>query len=36
MKRNDGESFVVEQVIHKGVAVEAIADWLEGHMKKVD
>lgn len=33
---DDGESFVVEQVIKKRVTIEAIAAWLEGCMKKAD
>ena len=36
VKPNDGESFLVEQVIQKRVAIEAIAVWLEGCMKKAD
>ncbi len=36
VKPDDGESFLVEQVIQKRVAIEAIAAWLEGCMKKVD
>ena len=36
VKPDDGESFLVEKVIKKRVAIEAIADWLEGCMKKVD
>ena len=35
VKPDEGESFVVEQVIKKRVAVEAIAAWLEDRMKKV-
>ena len=33
---DDGESFLIEQVIQKRVTIEAIAAWLEGCMKKVD
>ena len=36
VKPDDGESFVVEQVIQKRMAIEAIAAWLEGCMNKVD
>ena len=36
VKPDDGESLVVEQVIQKRVAIEVIAAWLEGRMKKVD
>ena len=35
-KPDDGESFLVEQVIQKRVTIEAIVAWLEGCMKKVD
>jgi death-on-curing protein len=35
VKPDDGESFVVEQVIQKRAAIEAIAAWLEGCMKKL-
>ena len=36
VKPDDGESFLVKQVIQKRVTIEAIAAWLEGCMKKVD
>lgn len=36
VKPDDGESFLVEQVIQKRVTIEVIAAWLEGCMKKVD
>ena len=35
VKPDDGESFLVKQVIQKRVTIEAIAAWLEGCMKKV-
>jgi len=36
VKPDDGESFLVEQVIQKRATIEAIAAWLEGCMTKVD
>ena len=36
VKPDDGETFLVEQVIQKRVTIEVIAAWLEGCMKKVD
>jgi len=35
LKPEDGEFFVVEQVIKKRLAIEAIAAWLEDRMKNV-
>lgn len=36
VKPDDGESFLIEQVIQKRAAIEAIAAWLEDSMKKLD
>ena len=36
VKPDEGESFLVEQVIKKRVTIEAIAAWLEDCMKKVE
>jgi len=36
VKAEEGETFLVEQVIQKRVAIEDIATWLESIMKKVD
>ena len=36
VKPDDGESFLVQQVIQKRVTIEAIAAWLEDCMKKVE
>lgn len=33
---DDGESFLIDQVIKKGSSIEDIATWLEGHMKTAD
>ena len=33
---DEGESFLVEHVIQKRLAIEDIATWLEGCMKKVE
>jgi death-on-curing protein len=30
---DNGESFLIDQVIHRKVSIEEIADWLEKHMK---
>jgi death on curing protein len=30
---DDGESFIIKQVISKKAEIETIADWLEKHMK---
>jgi len=35
VKPGDGESFVVEQVIQKRVAIEVLAAWLERGMQRV-
>lgn len=35
VKADDGESFMIGQVIQKKVAIEEIAGWLEKAMKKV-
>lgn len=35
VKPDDGESFMIAQVIQKKVAIEEIAGWLEKAMKKV-
>jgi death-on-curing protein len=32
---DDGESFIIDQVIRNKIAIEDIATWLEGHMKEV-
>ena len=34
VKPDDGEFFMVEQVIQKKAGLEALATWLEGYMKK--
>ena len=36
VKPDDGETFLVEQVIQKRATIEVIAAWLEGCMKKID
>ena len=36
VKPDDGESFLVQQVIQKRAAIEPIAAWLEDCMKKAD
>ena len=36
VKPDDGESFLVEQVIQKRMTIEEIAAWLEDCMKKVE
>ena len=36
VKPDDGESFLVEQVIQNGTSIEAITAWLEDCMKKAD
>ena len=33
---DDGESFLIDHVIQKKIAIEDIATWLEGGMRKVD
>jgi death-on-curing protein len=33
---DDGESFLIDQVIQKKIAIEEIATWLESRMKKVE
>lgn len=33
---DDGESFLIDHVIQKRIAIEAIASWLESSMKSVD
>lgn len=33
---DNGEAFLIEQVIQKKVGLEVIATWLEQHMKKVN
>ena len=33
---DDGESFLIDQVIKKGSSIEDIATWLEDHMKTAD
>jgi len=30
---DDGESFLIDQVIKKGISIEDIATWLEGNMR---
>jgi death-on-curing protein len=32
---DDGESFIIDQVIQNRITIENIATWLEGHMKEV-
>jgi death-on-curing protein len=36
VKADDGEIFLVNHVIQKRMAIEDIATWLEGRMKRVD
>ena len=36
LKPDDGESFLIQQVIQERVTIEAIAAWLEDCMKKVE
>ena len=36
VKADDGESFLIKQVIKKRVTIEVIAAWLEKRMTKVD
>ena len=31
---DDGESFIIDQVIQNRITIENITTWLEGHMKK--
>lgn len=33
---DDGESFLIDQVIQKGIGIEDIASWLERYMKEAD
>jgi len=33
---DDGESFLIDQVIQNKLAIEDIATWLESHMEKAD
>lgn len=33
--RNNGESFLIQEVIKKKASIEVIATWLEKHMKAV-
>jgi death on curing protein len=33
---DNGESFLIDQVIKKKVSIDVISEWLEKHMKKVD
>ena len=35
VKPDDGESFLIDQLIQKKIAIEDIASWLESGMKKV-
>ena len=32
---DDGESFIIDQIIKNRASIEVIADWLEKHMKKI-
>ena len=36
VKADDGETFLVNQVIQKKIAIEDIATWLESRMKRVE
>ena len=36
VKADDGETFLVNQVIQKRIAIEDIATWLEDRMKRAD
>jgi death-on-curing protein len=36
VKADDGETFMVNQVIQKRIAIEDIATWLESRMRRVD
>lgn len=36
VKADDGETFIVDHIIQRGAAIEDIATWLEGRMKKAD
>jgi death-on-curing protein len=36
VEADDGETLLINQVIQKRIAIEDIATWLEGRMKKVD
>jgi prophage maintenance system killer protein len=36
VKTDDGETFLVDQVIQKRIAIEDIATWLESRMRKVE
>ncbi len=36
VKADDGETFLVNHVIQKRMAIEDIATWLESRMKRVD
>ncbi len=36
VRADDGESFLIDQVIKKGISIEDIATWLEGRMKTAD
>ena len=36
VKADDGETFLVNQVIQKRMAIEDIATWLESRMRRVD
>ena len=35
VRADEGEKFMIDQVIQKRTAIEDIATWLEGAMKKV-
>lgn len=35
VEADNGESFLIDQVIKKKVSIEVIADWLERHMRPV-
>jgi death-on-curing protein len=35
VQANDGETFLIDQIIQKKIAIEDIATWLEGIMRKV-
>jgi len=36
VKADDGETFLVDQVIQKKIAIEDIATWLESRMRRVE
>jgi death-on-curing protein len=36
LQPDEGETFLIDHVIQKRIAIEDIATWLESNMKKVD